>query len=239
MKNKLLVVISALAPLVCVGGNKPVEMSFENGEIFKVNLSKYDFNRLFVKGEKITKARFSEGSYKVDNSEVDEDEDDGAVYLKPTLSRVSTMYISTDKGHTFGIEGVQDDVPGKSFNFEFKKPLKKKNIKKASRKSKSDILHMVRLDQEPKGYNRIYDKNPYTFINKSLKANLISHYVKGDKEIYKYQISNLSKSKQKIPFKAIKSPSVIRYFIERTNLAPGESTVLVSLVTNKKGVGYV
>jgi type-F conjugative transfer system secretin TraK len=238
MKNKLTKVILMIVPIVVFAGNKPEKINFENGETFKVNLSRFDYNRVIVHGEKIIKARYAKGSYQVDTSEVEDDEDDGAVYLKPVMNRVSTMYISTNKGHTFGIEGVQDDIPGRSFDFSFKKTFIEKPIK-TTNTIKRDILHDARVGVTPVGFKKIDDYVSITNLNRYLKASLINHYVNGNKEVYKYQITNNSNKVENIPYTAIKTPEVIRYFIGTDKLKPKSSTILVSLVSKNQGVKNV
>lgn len=238
MRNKLKIVLFIGLPMFAIAGIKPDKVTFENGEIFKVKLSKYDFNRLYVMGEKVTKARYSQGAFHVDTSGLDDEEDDGAVYIKPALHRISTMYINTDKGHNFAIEAIQDDLPGKSINFVFN--AKHAPIKSfVEGKQNHDVLHEVRFDKTPAGYKRVYGHTSSTYLNRSLRANLISHYQNKNSDVYKYQIENIGSKTQLIPFGAIKTPEVSRFFIETTSLKPHRSTVLVSLVSHKRDKKHV
>lgn len=238
MINKLKVIFLIGLPLLACAGIKPEKINFENGEIFKLNLSKYDFNRLYVMGEKVTKARFSQGAFHVDTSGLDDEEDDGAVYIKPALHRVSTMYVNTNKGHNFAIEAIQDESPGKSINFVFN--AKQVPIKKLIKSKQSyDVLHEVHIDKTPAGYKKVYGHTSKTLLTRFLRADLISHYQSKYSDVYKYQIENISNTEQTIPFGAIKTPEVTRFFIEKTQLKPHQSTVLVSLVSHKREKKHV
>ena len=107
-------------------GTPPVIIHFNNGELFSVSLSKFNYNRIDVAGEKITHVRYTAGNFLVDQSDLN-NPDDGAVYIKPLTDIAMTVFITTQAKHHFSMSVTPNQGIGKTMHFIFnypKRPVK-------------------------------------------------------------------------------------------------------------------
>ena len=82
----------------------------ENSDI-NVTLSDKNYNRLVVKGDKITEVHFPEGFMAVRN------EPDGGLYVMAANSEPFTLFVTTELGHHFSLTVNTESSLGKTFEF--------------------------------------------------------------------------------------------------------------------------
>ena len=82
----------------------------ENADL-NVTLSDKNYNRLVVKGDKITQVHFPEGSMAVRN------EPDGGLYVMAANTDPFTMFVTTELGHHFSLTVNTESALGKTFEF--------------------------------------------------------------------------------------------------------------------------
>ena len=98
----------------------------DNADVTAI-LSKSNFNRLVVRGDKITKAYYPKGFLEIQGlkqdddkraiEEVDVDEPDGSLYVMVTHDSPFTLFITTLSGHHFSATIESEESLGKTIEF--------------------------------------------------------------------------------------------------------------------------
>lgn len=135
-------------------------------------LSKSNFNRLVVKGDKITKAYYPQGFLEIQGlgqgdtkravEEVDVEEPDGSLYVMVTHDAPFTLFITTLSGHHFSATIESEEALGKTIEFvpknavPIQKPVSVSATKAAQKPPYADAIaslmtQMLKGDK-PKGY---------------------------------------------------------------------------------------
>ena len=83
-------------------------LNVEENETLELTLSRTDFNRLFVEGDKITTLRFPEGDLRVQNDQ------DGSVYLEVREATPFTLFVTTEGGTHFSAVIKASEMPGQT-----------------------------------------------------------------------------------------------------------------------------
>ncbi len=143
----------------------------DNADVTAI-LSKSNFNRLVVKGDKITKAYYPQGFLEIQGlsqgdtkkavEEVDVEEPDGSLYVMVTHDSPFTLFITTLSGHHFSATIESEESLGKTIEFVPKnvapvqKPASVSATQSAQRPPYADAIaslmtQMVKGDK-PKGY---------------------------------------------------------------------------------------
>ena len=115
MKKNSWMLASVLFSAAVFSGNKPLAVPFVEGEQLKLSLSRINFNRVFVEGERIVQVSYLKGAFDVDKSETaDPSLKEGSVYIKPIYVAELTVFFSTDMGHHFSLIVKPDEAFGKT-----------------------------------------------------------------------------------------------------------------------------
>ena len=85
--------------------------SFRENTDISVLLSDANYNRLVVKGDKITEAHFPEGAMAIKN------EEDGSLYVMVALKEPFTLFLTTESGHHFSATVNTESALGKTIEF--------------------------------------------------------------------------------------------------------------------------
>jgi conjugal transfer pilus assembly protein TraK len=85
--------------------------SFNENTDVAVLLSDANYNRLVVKGDKITQAHFPEGSMAIKN------EEDGSLYVLVAQKEPFTLFLTTESGHHFSTTVNTETSLGKTIEF--------------------------------------------------------------------------------------------------------------------------
>lgn len=85
--------------------------SFRENTDISVLLSDANYNRLVVKGDKITQAHFPEGAMAIKN------EEDGSLYVMVAQKEPFTLFLTTELGHHFSATVNTENSLGKTVEF--------------------------------------------------------------------------------------------------------------------------
>jgi conjugal transfer pilus assembly protein TraK len=85
--------------------------SFRDNSDVNVVLSDSNYNRLVVRGDKITQAHFPEGLLGVKN------EEDGSLYVMLASEKPFTLFLTTESGHHFSATVTSEQALGKTIEF--------------------------------------------------------------------------------------------------------------------------
>ena len=85
--------------------------SFRENTDITVSLSDSNYNRLVVRGDKITQAHFPEGSMGIKN------EEDGSLYVMVVNHEPFTLFLTTEAGHHFSATVNAESALGKTIEF--------------------------------------------------------------------------------------------------------------------------
>jgi conjugal transfer pilus assembly protein TraK len=85
--------------------------SFKDNTDVALTLSDTNYNRLVVRGDKITKAHFPEGALGIKN------EEDGSLYVMTASASPFTLFLTTESGHHFSATITSESALGKTIEF--------------------------------------------------------------------------------------------------------------------------
>lgn len=104
-------VIGALSLCVSVSSFAVASQHFKENADLSVTLSDSNYNRLVVKGDKITQVHFPEGMMAVSN------ESDGGLYVMVANPEPFTMFVTTELGRHFSLTVNTESGLGKTLEF--------------------------------------------------------------------------------------------------------------------------
>lgn len=181
---------------VLMAGSTPTVVAFEEGEQFNLSLSKLNFNRVFVPGEKIDQVSYPKGTFRVDLRDPKQpDSKDNSVYLKPLIDIPLTIFFSTVEGHHFSISVKPDDSFGKTLQFQ----AKHQKIAHWEKPSKIINNEVTELDQVmntmisgevPDGFKEAKVQGGSFYVQKNLKLSLVKSYRGETLTGYVYRVEN-------------------------------------------------
>lgn len=97
--------------------------SFRDNTDITLTLSDTNYNRLVVRGDKISRIHFPEGllvfevkKHREDDSEI-EGEKDGSMYVMPASTVPFTLFLTTESGHHFSATVTAESTLGKTIEF--------------------------------------------------------------------------------------------------------------------------
>lgn len=107
--------ISILVSSASIAGTAPQHITFQEGEQFNVSLSRLNYNRVFVEGEKIISASFPAGTVIMDKSDMENpNSPEESAYFKPIFDEPITIFFTTDKKHHFSLTVKANETTGKT-----------------------------------------------------------------------------------------------------------------------------
>src|SRR5215212_8669243 len=102
MKAKITAFLSLMSLSFSLFGETPLHFSFIEGEKIKIELSSLEFNKIKVMGEDIIEVSFPDGAFAIE-APLNEEQDDGSIYLKTQYDQPLTAFFTTNKGHHFSL----------------------------------------------------------------------------------------------------------------------------------------
>ena len=231
--NKRELVLSLISSLLFANllfaNGVPSVTAFEEGEHLNLALSRMDFNRIFVEGEKITKLRYPEGAFILDKSDLNQgDSEEGSVYLKPVSDIPITVFFSTDKGHHFALSITPKDSLGKTLRLQLKRQTRltyaSHDVGKTS--DVEEIMGSLKEGNLPEGFQKKPVLSRSFYVKKDLKVSLEKHYRSEAHSGYVYRIEN--KGSRPMPL----SSALFSH-------KHAQSLVLSDEVLAPKGIGYL
>ncbi|RUQ96649.1 type-F conjugative transfer system secretin TraK [Legionella septentrionalis] len=175
-------------------GSQPSEIKFEEGEQLNASLSKLNFNRIFVEGERIVKVSYPEHTFIVDKTET-EDELDGSVYIKPLVDFELTVFFTTDEDHHFSLTVKPNETLGETLKLVRKgqKGYDYAQSKQNEQYRTDDAMTSLMEGKIPDGFSEIKIKPSSFYFHKSLKLTLLKQYRGNGSSAYIYRVENKSK----------------------------------------------
>lgn len=241
MKKLSLLLVISLISSALFAGIKPLEIRYEEGESFPLTLSKFNFSRIFVEGEKILRVRVPQGTFVIENEESSPEEEgisSGSVYLKPKFDAELTAYFTTDKGHHFSLRVTPDEGAGKTVRMRSKHQY--------SVHSKKQNKHVQQLEQlmsamiqgsTPFGFDGMKVADKPFFVKKYLKLRLEKLYRGKGFTGYVYRIENTGKRAIDVNSSLFAAKGVKAMVLSKTHLNPHQSTHLYSLLNDRERGG--
>lgn len=172
MKNKMVLsfVLSCLT-LSSFAGNK---QAFSENEDIALELSKYNYNRIFVTNDIIENVHFIK-------SDMDLEYDpDGSVFINLLSTEPQTLFFRTKQGHTFSATVKASDVLGQTFELIPKSFSVKAHLvehKSLYEETVTTLIQSMMNNQAPSGFGI---KSPFALYKKfspSLRTKLQKQYI--------------------------------------------------------------
>lgn len=234
MKKLSLIAVLIAASFSVVAGIKPQVVKFLEGETFAYSLSRYNYNRIAVVGEKITEVRFSSAAFALDTSKSDHpEENDGAVYIKPLQEMPMSIYFSTNKGHNFSIQAKQGDGAGQTIHFVSTKPRRFSHVAKREvhlTRNQKVMKDMV-SGSTPKGFESFSpNEKPFKIKNK-LELKLVSLLKGQGLTGFVYKVSNHTTKTQKLTRNLFANKKLKAISISEKSLKPNQTAYVFSLLS--------
>lgn len=177
--------------------NAPKPIGFEDGEQFSLNLSRFDYNRIYVEGEVINKIIYPEKTFIVSkNKDESRDTTDESIYLKPVFSIPVTLYIVTNKDHHFSITVKSDESLGKTLRFRLKNQTALKYVAPQLSESPDtdieDVMSLMKEGHLMTGFKPVKVTPRPFYVKKNIRVILKNQYVSQNLSGYVYQLQNNS-----------------------------------------------
>ncbi|PJD93808.1 MAG: type-F conjugative transfer system secretin TraK [Legionella sp.] len=173
-KNIPLLIGISLLVFNTYAGDLPKVLSYADGEQFHLALSKINFNRIYVEGEKIVKISLPQNTFVVDKSDINDTQSrEGSIYLKPLYDVPLTVFFTTDKDHHFSITANADASDGKTYKLMMRN-LKTKIF--VSTKAEDVVLSEDVISDLKEGVI------PHDYINEKIKPR--AFYVKKNVRVF-------------------------------------------------------
>lgn len=113
---------AGLLALMAIQAHALTTQSFRDNTDVALSLSDSNYNRLVVRGDKITQAHFPEGSLAIKN------EEDGSLYVMMSSTTPFTLFLTTESGHHFSATVSAESTLGKTIEFVPQQPAPVRQI---------------------------------------------------------------------------------------------------------------
>ena len=195
MKRHKFLISIAISILVsnAYAGNLPKALAFSDGEQFHLHLSKINFNRIYVRGEKIVKISLPQNTFVVDKSDINDVESvEDSIYLKPIYDAPLTVFFTTDKNHHFSITANADTSDGSTYELVMKHPTTKTFVSKTVEDVvlSEDILSELKEGVIPQGFKEEKAKKSAFRIKKLVHVLCDKQFKSSDKTAYVCRLEN-------------------------------------------------
>lgn len=218
------------------GSSIPSIIKFQEGGQFKISLSRIDFNRIYVEGEKIVELSFPEGSFMVDKSEQESDElDDGAVLIKPVFELPLTAFFVTDKGHHFSLIVNASDEEASTIRLLSKVESKLNFIKKNTDDVAlvEEALSAMKAGVVPEYFSSVPVIPSPFYVKKGIKVTLEKQYKGNALTGYVYRLENKSKNEMALTTNLFSHKKAELLSLSDEKLKPNQIAYLYGLYRNE------
>lgn len=212
------------------GGNAPVALSFAEGEQFEVALSRLNFNRIFVEGEKIVQLAYPENAFTVNKTAGSTGEMDSSAYLKPMADIPLTVFFVTDANHHFSLTIRPQETEGKTIRLVPKGVEKKTAFKHPEAGNEAEeVIERLMAGDIPDGFKAKPTPARPFYVNKILKLNLKKAFEHQGMSAYIYTIENKSNAIQALNTALFANQSALSLRLSKEAIAPNETALLYGL----------
>ena len=174
-------------------GDLPKALSYADGEQFHLALSKINYNRIYVEGEKIVKVSLPQNTFVVDKSDINDTESrEGSIYLKPLYDAPLTVFFTTDKDHHFSITANADTSDGKTYKLVMRN-LKTKTFVSTKVEDvvlSEDVISELKEGVIPKDYRQEKTKPRAFYVKKSIRVLCDKQFKSTDKTAFICRLEN-------------------------------------------------
>lgn len=147
---------------------------FADNDNLVIELSKTNYNRLFVADDLILKTHFPDQTLNIKN------DPDGSVYIDLLSAEPFTVFVSTKAGHNFSLTVKPIDSLGQTVQFVPKTPTVKAALfekKKPVDKTVTQLIQAMMNNHIPQGYGVKSQFTSYRNLNKELAFKLSKQFV--------------------------------------------------------------
>ena len=219
-----------------LAGQIPVMVPFAEGEQLTLSLSRINFNRVFVEGEKIVQVSFPQGAFDVDKSELaSSDSKEGSVYLKPVFDTALTVFFATDAGHHFSATVKPEDSFGKTIRLfsKHQTTLDYVKVPVSEVSAVEESMQSMMAGEVPRDFKseRVIPR-PF-YIKISLKLNVEKHYRGENLSGYVYRIENKSNREITLATSLFANNQAESLSLSTDKLAPKQVAYLYGIYRNQ------
>jgi conjugal transfer pilus assembly protein TraK len=215
----------------------PAPIPFEEGESFVLSLSRINFNRFFVEGEKIVQVSYPKGTFLVDKSDFALNSKEGSVYIKPIFDAPLTVFFATDAGHHFSITASAVETPGKTLRLVSKSTRPKASWQANKKPDTEEALNLpmesIIAGESPDGFKEVPEKASSFYVQKNLKLTLVKHYQGDGVSGFVYSVENIAKHPMKLQADLFANPKAQSLVVSADALEPKQVAYLYGLFTDE------
>lgn len=229
---KKALIVSCIVWTSCVSiVEAQTKLRVEENETIELRLSRTDFNRLFVEGDKITTLRFPEGNLGVENDK------DGSVYLNVKDDKPFTLFITTERGTHFSATINTGEMMGQTIGFlaANTNPVNDKEIRISKTQKVTHENELVALiasvekEEQKTGFKAQRPDLKSVQIKPSLTSTLVYTLSNAQQMGQKFKIKNTGKKPVSFDDKWFKDKDTKALLVKERVVYPNETITVVRI----------
>jgi conjugal transfer pilus assembly protein TraK len=229
---KRAIISLCIAYLGCITfAQAQTNLRVEENETIALTLSRTDFNRLFVEGDKITKLRFPEGNLSVENDK------DGSVYLDVKDDKPFTVFVTTQRGTHFSTTIKASDMTGQTIGLiaihSNSAKLKGNAMPKAGKVTPENelvaLVSSVEKEEQKAGFKSQKPGLQSVQIKPNLTSTLVYTLSNPKKMGQKFEIKNTGKKPISFEDKWFKDKDTKALLVKERVVYPNETITVVRI----------
>lgn len=222
---------SALLIGATFAGTSPQQITFQEGEHVTVSLSRLNYNRVFVEGERIIRVSYPQGTLVIDKSDLDNPASlEESIYLKPRFDEPLTLFLTTDKKHHVSLTINADDSTGKTVRLVARQDTAKFVTHHTRNASEVEtIMAHLQAGEMPDGFKpaRLIVR-PF-YVKKHINVRLVKQYEGARLTAVVYRLDNTSSRPIEISTHLFDRRHAESLALSEDTLAPKQSAYLYGL----------
>lgn len=206
-------------------------LNVEENETIELNLSRTDFNRLFVEGDKITKIRFPEGNLSVENDK------DGSIYLDVKEEKPFTLFVTTQSGSHFSATIKTGEMTGQTIgllavNSQSSKSKVMLTSKIAQKNPENELIALVssvEKEEQKSGFKSQRPSLKPVLLKSNLTSTLVYTLSDSKKMGQKFEIKNTGRKPVTFDDKWFKDNDTKALLVKQRVVYPNETITVVRI----------
>ena len=222
---------SALLAGATFAGTSPQQITFQEGEQVTVSLSRLNYNRVFVEGERIIRASYPEGTLIIDKSDLDNPASlEESIYLKPRFDEPLTLFLTTDKKHHVSLTIHADDSTGKTVRLVARQDTAKFITHQTRNVSEVETLMAhLQAGEMPDGFKPARLISRPFYVKRAIQVSLVKQYEGANLTAVVYRLDNTASSPIEISTHLFDRRHAESLALSEDTLAPKQSAYLYGL----------
>lgn len=200
-------------------------------ETIELTLSRTDFNRLFVEGDKITTLRFPEGDLSVENDQ------DGSVYLEVKDDKPFTLFVTTQRGRHFSATIKAFDMTGQTIglkatdakNAQSKETVRHKAAPINPENALVALITSVEKEEQKTGFKAQRPNLKSVQIKPNLTSTLVYTLSNAQKMGQKFEIKNTGRTPVSFDDRWFKDKDTKALLVRKRMIYPNETITVVRI----------